>query len=189
MNAWLLLGLLPLEQMVQHPWVLGREEEAKLLMGEFLFRHQRSDAHFSPYNYRRLPSFPGPCLVSRSWRAQEQRLRVYSQDRKNLGENSREVPVASLWAPGRDRGLHPYLPCLARMESPPLFSSRCPSWPLKIVAPCPGRQTRRGMSRLAGSKRRWVGGEVTAAFPWLTWSQTGDLATGSQLCASVKGGR
>lgn len=43
------------------------------------------------------------------------------------------------------------------------------------------------MSRLAGSKRRWVGGEVTAAFPELTWSQPGDLATGSQLFAYVKG--
>lgn len=43
------------------------------------------------------------------------------------------------------------------------------------------------MSRPAGSKRRWVGGEVTAAFPWLTWSQTGELATGSPLCAYVKG--
>lgn len=43
------------------------------------------------------------------------------------------------------------------------------------------------MSRLAGSKRRWVGGEVTAAFPWLTWSQTGELAIGFQLCAYVKG--
>lgn len=45
------------------------------------------------------------------------------------------------------------------------------------------------MGRLAGSKKSWVGGEVTAAFPWLTWSQTGDLATGSQLYASAKGGR
>lgn len=45
------------------------------------------------------------------------------------------------------------------------------------------------MSRLAGSKRRWEGGEVTAAFSWLSWSQTGNLANGSQLCASVKGGR
>lgn len=42
------------------------------------------------------------------------------------------------------------------------------------------------MSRLAGSKRRWVGGEVTAAFPWLTWSQTEKLAIGSQLCAYAK---
>lgn len=77
-------GFAPLEQMVQHPRGLGsEEEEAKLVMGGFIFRHQRSDAHFSSYSYRRLPRFPGPCLVgrSRSWRAQEQRLRVYSQDR------------------------------------------------------------------------------------------------------------
>lgn len=34
--------------------VLGREEEAKLLMGEFVPRRQRSDAHSSPSKTRRL---------------------------------------------------------------------------------------------------------------------------------------
>lgn len=32
-----------------------------------------------------------------------------------------------------------------------------------------------------------MGGEVTAAFPELTWSQPGDLATGFQLFSYVKG--
>lgn len=128
-------GFTPLEQMVQHPWVLGREEEATLAMAELIFRPQKSDAHFCPYKCRKLSRFPDPCLPGRSgsWRAQEQRRRVCSWDSMSLGENSREVRVASLRVPGRKRGIvQPRLPHLAgilRVGSSRPFSRQCPSWP------------------------------------------------------------
>lgn len=104
-------GVAPLEQMVPHPWVLGREE-AKLANGKLLFRPQESHAHFCPYKCRKLSGSLGPCLPGRggSWRAQGQRLRVDSQDGMRLGEESRGVLAASfLWVPGRSQGIVPSL--------------------------------------------------------------------------------
>lgn len=118
---------------------------------------------------------------------------MYSQDRVSPGETVEKSHLLPYGPQEGTEGTHSSLSVLFG-QSPQngilhFFSSQCPSWPLRVATPCSGRQSRRGMSRLAGSKRRWEGGEVTAAFSWLSWSQTGNLANGSQLCASVKGGR
>lgn len=133
---------------------------------------------------RSIGGFPDS-LVPACCRAPKAEARVCSQDKKSLGE-SHKVPGYFLmpWE-GRERSAPslsvPFGQNSQRGSSCP-FSSQCPSWPLKAAAPCSGRQTRRGTSGLAGSRRRWVGGEMTAAFPWLTWSLTEDLATESQFC-------
>lgn len=86
------------EQMAQHPWLLGRGEEAKRPQ-----KNSSSDLRglmptslFTP-----IGGFPGSWMVpahpecrGRSWRAHEQRLGVCSQDRMSRGRNSREVPAA-----------------------------------------------------------------------------------------------
>lgn len=81
------------------------------------------------------------------------------------GGEDREVPVASLWVPGRNRGIVPSLSAPFG-QNPPSGILRPLLQPASLRAS--GRQSRRGMSSVAVSKRRWVGGEVTAAFPWLT---------------------
>lgn len=98
-------GFAPLEQMVQHPWVWRRRKRLS-----WPWRNSSSDIRgLMPTSlFTSIGGFPCSCLPgrSRSWRAPEQRLRVGSQDGKSLGENGREVPVASLQAPGRKRGAY-----------------------------------------------------------------------------------
>lgn len=113
-------GFAPLEQMVQHPWGLGREEDTKLVMGGFIFRHQRSDAHFSSYNYRRLPRFPGPCLVgrSRSWRAKSKGLGCIARTGRIWGRMAEKSPGLPY---GPQEGTEGSIPFCLVWSDPPLL--------------------------------------------------------------------
>lgn len=55
---------------------LEREGEAKLAMGELVFRHLESNAHFCLYKWRKLSRCPDPCLPR-----QEQRRLGYAARR------------------------------------------------------------------------------------------------------------
>lgn len=114
------------------PWFWGREEETKLAVGDLVFRHQRPDAHFFPYTHGRLHGHLDPFLYnrSRSWRAQAQRLRVCSQDRKS------RVSPAERSQEGTEGLSIPICPVCSESSEWDLLllsSCQCPSRPFKAA--------------------------------------------------------